>query len=217
MIIKLMTFIALFLIFIPASAQSGFQRTKIAVLDFEVIGDKAENGSIGTMVAEWFITSIVKTGRFDVVERALMKKIIEEQKLSAAGVIDEDSATKIGKILGVKAIVTGSVLTLKDRIEVNSRLINVENGSIIAAESIRNESNGDTRSLVEQLTVKIINNFPLTGYIVKKSAKTVIIDLGSDSGLTTGTEFAVYKLSIQKPVKYSISHKLLPEIFRFKK
>ncbi|GEM_PF-5794349 len=193
MIIKLMTFIALFLIFIPASAQSGFQRTKIAVLDFEVIGDKAENGSIGTMVAEWFITSIVKTGRFDVVERALMKKIIEEQKLSAAGVIDEDSATKIGKILGVKAIVTGSVLTLKDRIEVNSRLINVENGSIIAAESIRNESNGDTRSLVEQLTVKIINNFPLTGYIVKKSAKTVIIDLGSDSGLTTGTEFAVYK------------------------
>lgn len=193
MINNLMTFIFLFLIFIPTSAHSDFQRTKIAVLDFEVIGDKVENGSIGTMVSEWFITSIVKTGRFDVVERALMKKIIEEQKLSATGVIDEHSATKIGKILGVKAIVTGSVLNLKDKLEVNSRLINVENGSIIAAESICSESEGDIRSIVEQLTVKIINNFPLTGYIVKKMSKTVIIDLGSDSGLATGTEFTVFK------------------------
>lgn len=193
MIINLAKLIFLLLIFMPLSAHSSFQRTKIAVLDFEVVGDKVENSSIGTMVAEWFITSIVKTGRFDVVERALIEKIIEEQKLSATGLIDENSATKIGKILGVKAIVTGSVLNLKDRVEVNSRLINVENGSIIAAESISSEGERDTRLIVEKLTVKIINNFPLTGYIVKKSPKTVIIDLGSDSGLAIGTEFTVYK------------------------
>ena len=189
-------FIAIFLfqLLLSTPAQTAFQRTKIAVLDFEVVGEnKSENGSVGTMVAEWFITSIVKTGRFDVVERAMMKKIVEEQKLSVMGLIDEESATKAGKILGVKAIVTGSVLDLKDRFEINSRLINVENGSIIAAESIRGNNGGDTRSIVEQLTEKIINNFPLTGYIVKKTDKNVIIDLGSESGLVAGTEFIVFK------------------------
>jgi len=36
-------------------------------------------------------------------------------------------------------------------------------------------------------------NFPLNGYIVKKSPKSVIIDLGFTAGLNTGTEFIVYK------------------------
>jgi curli biogenesis system outer membrane secretion channel CsgG len=61
----------------------------------------------------------VKTGRFEVVERALLQKILEEQKLSMTGVIDKSSASQIGKVLGVKAIITGSVLKFKKTIEIN--------------------------------------------------------------------------------------------------
>jgi len=176
-----------------ATAQADFQRTKIAVLDFGMIGDKMEPAGIGAILSEWFTTSIVKSGRFDVVERAMLQKILAEQKLAATGVIDESTASELGKILGVKVIITGSILKLNNSIDINARIISVESGSIIAAESIRGKVNDDYYILVEKLTDKIMQNFPLTGYIVKREGQTALIDLGMNSGLASGTEFVVYK------------------------
>ncbi len=69
----------------------------------------------------------------------------------------------------------------------------MESGSIIAAENIRGHSSSDLQTLVQALTKRIMLNFPLNGYIVKKSPKSVIIDLGLTAGLNAGTEFIVYK------------------------
>lgn len=177
----------------PPPVRADFQRTKIAVLDFELIGDKLETAGMGAILSEWFTTSIVKSGRFDVVERAMLQKILSEQKLAQTGIIDDTSASKLGRILGVKVIITGSVLRLGDSIEINSRVISVESGSIIAAENIRGDTSEDMHNLVDRLTAKIMRNFPLTGYVVKKNKGSAIIDLGLGSGLKTGTEFIVYR------------------------
>ncbi len=185
-------FVSLFLT-VAQPSFADFQKTKIAVLDFELIGDKLETTDMGAILSEWFITSIVKSGRFDVVERAMLKKIIAEQKLSTTGIIDDSSASELGKILGVRVIISGSVLKIDNTIEINARVISVESGSIIAAENIRGTTNSDLHRLVNRLTSKIMRNFPLTGYIVKKNPKSVIIDLGLASGLAPGTEFIVYK------------------------
>ncbi len=175
------------------TALADFQKTKIAVLDFELIGDKPDTADMGAILSEWFITSIVKSGRFDVVERAMLQKIIAEQRLSTTGLIDENSASELGKILGVKVIISGSLVKIKNSIEINARVISVESGSIIAAEYIRSNTSSDLQALVYKLTTKIMRNFPLTGYVVKKTPNSVIIDLGLASGLTPGTEFIVYK------------------------
>lgn len=184
---------SLFVCTTPRNSSADFQKTKIAVLDFVLHGDKLNTQGMGAIISEWFITSIVKSGRFDVVERAMLQKIISEQKLATTGLIDENSASELGKILGVKVIITGSVLKLKNSIEINSRVISVESGSIIAAENIRGSTSDDLQSLVELLTKRIIRNFPLTGYIVKRDGKSVIVDLGLTAGLDYGTEFIVFK------------------------
>ncbi|BCL61292.1 hypothetical protein DGMP_19850 [Desulfomarina profundi] len=170
-----------------------FIKTKIAVLDFEVHGKAFHTRDMGAIVSEWFITTLVKDGRFDVVERAMLQKILAEQKLGATGLIAEDSASRIGKILGVKIIITGSILHLTGNIEVNSRIINVENGSIIAAENIRCDTEAELQTQIKRLTARIVKNFPLTGYIVKRKNQSVMIDLGLDSGIHAGMEFIVYK------------------------
>ena len=82
---------------------------------------------MGAIVAEWFITAFVKAGRFDVVERGMISKIIEEQKLSMSGILDDTTASKIGKLLGVETIISGSVLKLQNILEINARIIDVEN------------------------------------------------------------------------------------------
>jgi TolB-like protein len=176
-----------------STATAEFQKTKIAVLDFEPIGEKLDTSDMGAILSEWFITGLVKSGRFDVVERAVLKKIVAEQGLSATGRIDENSAGKLGKILGVKVIIAGSVLKNKGVIAMNSRVISVENGSIIASEDIRGGADGDLHALVSDLTGKIMRSFPLTGYVVRRNERSVVIDLGLDSGLAPGTEFIAYR------------------------
>ena len=148
---------------------------------------------MGAIVAEWFITALVKEGRFEVVERGLLKKILNEQKLVMTGVVDESTATKIGKLLGVKVIISGSVMKLENILEINARIIDVENASIITAENVKSSRAVQLQDLVVQMSEKIIKNFPLKGYIVNRNSKSVTIDLGQLAGVKPGMKFIVYQ------------------------
>lgn len=177
----------------PVSAPAEFTKTKIAVLDFQMQGEEQENQDMGSIVAEWFITAMVKEGRFDVIERRLLQKILSEQQLVMTGVVDESSATQIGKLLGVKVIISGSVMKVREMLEVNARIIDVENASIIAAESVKSSTASRLQDLIVEMSAKIIRNFPLEGYVVNRDGKKVTLDLGSRSGVKPGMEFVVYR------------------------
>ncbi len=183
----------LMLVALPMPAAAEFTKNKVAVLDFQLQGEGFETQDMGTIVAEWFITALVKTGRFDVVERAMLKKILGEQKMGLSGVIDEKTATKLGKILGVKVIISGSVMKLQDILEVNARIIDVETASIIAAESVKATASTSLQSLIVQMSDKIVKNFPLEGYVVSRTGGTITIDLGKLAGVRADMEFMAFK------------------------
>ena len=50
-----------------------------------------------------------RTNVFSLVERTEIDKVLQEQNLSNSGLIDDTQAAEIGKILGIDAIITGSV------------------------------------------------------------------------------------------------------------
>ena len=54
--------------------------------------------------------------KFTVVERQALELVMKEQGLSAAGAVDPQTAAKVGKILGVKYIITGGI----DKFAINS-------------------------------------------------------------------------------------------------
>ena len=172
---------------------ADFKKTKIAVLDFQMQGDQANSKDMGKIVAEWLITGLVETGRFDVIERRLLEKLLEEQKLGVTGIIDANSAAQLGKILGVKTIVSGTVTSLEGYTEINARLINVDTASIMTAVKVQARSAGRLNDLVSQITDKIVLAFPMEGYIVQRTDKKVTIDLGKHIGVRVGMKFVVFK------------------------
>jgi curli biogenesis system outer membrane secretion channel CsgG len=97
-------FIIFHLLLLNTHSFAEFKKTKIAVLDFELRGDTFKTQDMVGIVAEWFITTLVQDGRFQVVERILLKKIVDEQKLGTTGLIDESSSAQLGKILGVNRL-----------------------------------------------------------------------------------------------------------------
>ncbi|MEK6742347.1 MAG: FlgO family outer membrane protein [Nitrospirota bacterium] len=177
----------------PSIASADFKKTKIAVLDFQLQGESFSSKDMGKIVAEWLITGLVETGRFDVIERRLLEKILEEQKLGVTGAIDPNSAAQLGKILGVKTIVSGTLTSLEGIIEINARLINVDTASIVAAEKVRAGSAGRLNDLVSQITEKIVLAFPLEGYVVQRVGKRVTLDLGRQVGVRPGMRFIAFK------------------------
>ncbi len=79
-----------------------FSRIKrIAVLNFD--------GEKGSAAADIFILELMKRG-FDVIERSRIESVIKEQGFGASGLIEPSTAKSIGKIFGVDAILTGSIM-----------------------------------------------------------------------------------------------------------
>lgn len=183
----------LFTSFFSTPAHADFKKTKIAVLDFQLQGEDFPSKDMGKIVAEWLITGLVETGRFDVIERRLLEKVLEEQQLGVTGAIDPDSAAQLGKILGVRTIVAGTLTSLEGTDEINARLINVDTASIVAAERVRSRSTEQLRDLVGQITDRIALAFPLEGYIVQRTDKKVTLDLGKQLGVKPGMKFVVFK------------------------
>ncbi|MDO9287657.1 MAG: FlgO family outer membrane protein [Thermodesulfovibrionales bacterium] len=175
------------------TASAEFKKTKIAVLDFQLQGEGYETSDMGKIVAEWLITALVKEGRFDVIERMLLKKVLDEQRLGVSGIIDESSASKLGRVLGAKIVITGSIMKFQNVMEVNARIIEVESSSIIAAENVKSTSAVKLEDLVVKMAEKIIKDFPLEGYIAQRKENRVLIDLGKRAGVKTGMQFIVFK------------------------
>ncbi len=179
--------------FMVGTALADYQKIKIAVLPFNLQGENFETEDMGIIVAEWLITAFVKEGRFEVVERKLLGQILEEQQMVEAGLVSHETASEIGRLLGVKVIISGSVMRLRDIIEVNTRIIDVTSASIVTAESVQSRNVTGLQLLVIQMADKIIKSFPLEGYIANREQFNVIIDLGELAGVKPGMQFMAYK------------------------
>jgi len=105
---------------------------KIAVLPFSYVDGRAS--SDGAIVAERLLTRIINRRKLEAVERALLEKVLGELSFQHSGAVDERTIKGIGKVLGVEAVVTGTLIRHRNgRLEVNARLIKTETAAIIAA------------------------------------------------------------------------------------
>lgn len=117
---------------LSSMASRKLSEKKIAVLTFDYVDGRASSG--GRAVAEKLTNRFVELGEFTVIERGMVEKVMRELEFQNTGGVDPDAAKKLGKGLGVDAIVTG---TLSDaaygNVEVNARIIKTESYEIVAA------------------------------------------------------------------------------------
>jgi curli biogenesis system outer membrane secretion channel CsgG len=119
---------------------------KIAIIEFPNLEGKVSD--LGRYLAEELTTRLFRTGNFRIIERQLMKKMMEEQKLSASGLINPKTASKFGQILGVDALTTGTIADLNNSVKINARLIAVETGSVFAVASVKVPMNKEVQILL---------------------------------------------------------------------
>ena len=116
-----------------ASKVSQQHKTTIAVIEFSDLRGSVTD--FGRFLAEELITRLYSTQKFKVIERQLLNRVISEQKLNLSGMVDPKSAKELGKLLGVDAIVSGTITDLVKTLRVNARLISTQTGEIFAVAS----------------------------------------------------------------------------------
>ena len=96
----------------PVFAQKN-TRPQIAVLDFDfgTVDNWWGQYDIGKGIADQLVDALVEDGSFRVIERKKLATILGEQDFAASGRADPSAQTmaKIGKVLGVKYILVGSI------------------------------------------------------------------------------------------------------------
>ncbi|HTZ96527.1 MAG TPA: CsgG/HfaB family protein [Terriglobales bacterium] len=101
----------------PSTAPTPQGRKKrVAVFDFDygtVHSDVAavfgKDVDVGKGISDLLVTYLVKDGTYSVIERKALDKILNEQNFSNSDRANPTSAAKIGKLLGVDAIIVGSI------------------------------------------------------------------------------------------------------------
>ena len=83
-------------------------KLRVGIVDF-VNKSSYGAGRLGTSASDILTTELFKTGAFILVERAQLKQILGEQALGQTGTVNPDTAAQAGKVLGLNALVTGSI------------------------------------------------------------------------------------------------------------
>ncbi len=96
-------------------AQAPAKR-RIAVLDFDyatvhqwVYDIFGSDQDIGKGIADMLVTNLVRNGTYSVIERKQLDQVLREQNFQQSGRADPSSAVELAKILGVDAIIIGSI------------------------------------------------------------------------------------------------------------
>ena len=115
-----------------AQVRGSAGQPTIAVFAFNASEDLAKRRT-GFAISELLTHHLAAQRMFTVVERAELSQVMEEQKLHLSGAVDPSTAVRIGKVVGARLIVVGSIEKLGDRYGVNARIVDAESGEVIAA------------------------------------------------------------------------------------
>ncbi len=168
----------------PSRAQSTPHKPRVAVMDFDYATVQSSTAAIfgtnidvGKGITDLLITDLVKDGTYSVIERQALDKLMAEQNFSNSNRADPTSAAKLGKLLGVDAIIVGSITEFgnetqkkniggaggnwggfgiggighsnsKANVGVTARLVNVETGEILAVAEGAGQSSRSSTSLL---------------------------------------------------------------------
>ena len=124
----------------------------VAVLPFEARDRQAANTDMGKSVAELLNIALMETGSADMVERAELDAALNELQLSAVGLTSKESQVKLGRFIGAKILITGSLFKSGSKNFLIVKIIGTETSRVLGASA---SGTDDFTALVPVLVPKV--------------------------------------------------------------
>lgn len=131
---------------LPAQQQQQQQqrqtdtRPGVAVLPFTAgisIGANREDlDALSVGLQQILITELAVNSTMRVVDRSVIRTLIEEQDLGASGRVDAATAARLGRLVGARYVFTGGFNDSDGQFHLDARIVNVETSEIVKAERV---------------------------------------------------------------------------------
>jgi TolB-like protein len=124
----------------------------VAILDFDT--NAPGSPDLGKQIGEALTATLTGDDGFTLVDRSSMAKTLQENQLNLTGLVNADQATKIGKLVGAKILVTGKVFPLDKQLFFTAKLIGTET-SLVEGVLVKGDRDGSLGDLLMQLSDKV--------------------------------------------------------------
>jgi TolB-like protein len=139
-------------------------RPGIAILDFDIggsIGREAEEyEALRRGLASMTLFELTQNTQLRIVERAQLQQILQEQNLGREGRVDPNTAAQIGRLVGARYMITGTLIDIRGNMSIDARLINAETSEIIRTHRVRGRMD-NLFDLVNQLATSLMRDAAL--------------------------------------------------------
>lgn len=143
-------------------------KPRVAVYEFKVRGSFGLPDA-GSIIAEWMISSLAATNRFTLMERVLLQQVIEEQELQSSHLVDESAlAAEAGRLHGVEAVVSGTVLQWDETISIVARLVDTSTGVIRKTAEVKTRNRQNIPDQIDLLARKLAGPVPAAPHIAAR-------------------------------------------------
>lgn len=171
----LILLVLIILMLVPLwSKNDDLQRSTLAVLPFE--GDQEFDRSELDSLGELFLTHLIRTETFTIVERAKIDALLEEQAFALSDFTEDSDAVKIGELLAAQSVVIGRLNKVGNRISLTVRVVDVSTGVSDRAQTIEGTSVERLSSQLERLARSIAENIDISRIIDRRSRWSIDAD-----------------------------------------
>lgn len=129
---RLISALAAIAVLSPAAvhASSPDALPTLAVLDLTFSAPEEE---LAATAADSLNAELIATKQFTIVERRKIAHVIREQALGMTGVISDETAIKVGNVVGARLLVIGRVSRIGDLFRIDARMLDSETGKVVSA------------------------------------------------------------------------------------
>ena len=151
------------------SLQAQNEKLRIAVFDPTSSGIGIDEGT-KTAVREIISSVFVNAGEYTIVERSLIERVMQEQKFSISGAVDDSQASEIGRLAGANKIVLSVIAQAGNNTMLSIKFVDVNSASV---EKQKTQVTSANRLLdfVEPMTMELIREVAADLAIINQLAK----------------------------------------------
>ncbi|WP_367388758.1 hypothetical protein [Lewinella sp. LCG006] len=121
-----------------------------SVLIADMTNLEGEKKNLGRYLTEEISAEIIDVRKgISLLDRSQLNKLIKEQELNAAGLLDQETIAGLGEIIGTEVIITGKYEVIGDKVKLWLRAIDVEKGKAFFIEDFMMLLNEDLQSIYD--------------------------------------------------------------------
>ena len=213
------------------------RKKRIAIMDFDyatvhsgVAGIFGQDVDIGKGISDLLVTDLVKDGTYSIIERKALDKIMAEQNFSNSDRANPTSAAKLGKLLGVDAILVGSITEFGDETKNTGvgggggNWHGFGNGNVdFGSSDFQNTIIGEAvKAATDQLSTEVVADSPklvartivVEGLVAAVDSGQIILNVGTKAGVKVGDQLNVERVTreIKDPATGKVIHRMTASV-----